>query len=335
MPRTTLKDIAKKLGVSVSTVSRALRQHPDIHPDTRQAVASIAKELDYFPDTHAQSLKGGKSNTIGIIVPEIRHHFFSAVISGIEKIAYANGYTIMVCQSHETSERERLNLQALIAQRVAGVLVSIAEDSEDISHFTRLKNHDIPVVFFDRIHENLADANKVLVNDFDGAYKLVKHLLSRGYERIAHIAGPESVSIGKQRHDGYKKAMNESVFGYNRSLVIDGGFREDDGQRAIEIILQMNNRPDAVFAVNDPVAVGAFTTLKERGVKIPQEMALAGFCDNYFSSLMEPQLTTVSQPANSIGEKAAELIIKCIEHSEEQPSTTIILDTELKLRDST
>lgn len=335
MPRTTLKDIAKKLGVSVSTVSRALRNHPDIHIETRQAVADVAKELDYFPDPHAQSLKGGKSNTIGIIVPEIRHHFFSAVISGIEKVAYANNYTIMVCQSHESSERERLNLQALISQRVAGLLISIAEDSEDMSHFSKLKKHGTPAVFFDRTHKDLTDTNKVVVNDYEGAYKLVTHLIEKGYTRIAHLAGPEAVSISTLRHAGYRDALNDSNIGYDQDLVIRGGYREENGLQGTCKLLEMEQQPDAIFAVNDPVAMGAFTMLKEQGIKIPSEIALAGFCDNYFSSLIEPQLTTVFQPANSIGEKAAELIIKCIESDEELPPTTINLETKLMIREST
>lgn len=335
MPRTTLKDIAERLGISVSTVSRALRKHPDIHPDTQQAVAKMAEQLDYFPDSHAQSLKGGKSNIIGIIVPEIRHHFFSSVISGIEKIAYANNYTIMVCQSHENSERERLNLQALISQRVAGVLISIAEDSQDIGHFARLKKHGIPVVFFDRTHKDLTDTNRVVVDDYEGAYKLITHLIERGYSRIAHLAGPETVSISNLRHGGYRDALNDSELEYDPALVISGGYREEDGLKGMEQVLKMDQLPDAVFAVNDPVAMGAFTRLKEKGMKIPDDIALAGFCDNYFSSLIEPQLTTVSQPANAIGERAAELLIQCIEQDEGQPPTTIQLETKLMVRAST
>ncbi len=334
MSRATIKDIAKVLSISPSTVSRALRDHPDISNETKEKVLNTAKELDYFPDSLAQGLKSRRTNTIGIIVPEIKHHFFSSAISGIEDVTYNSGFTILVCQSNESVEREKLNLKTLVSNRIAGLLVSLSQTTTDASHFKVLKKRGIPVVFFDRTIEGL-NASKVIVDDFQGAYDIVSHLIQSGYKRIAHIAGPTNISIGNNRLKGYQKALEDNNIPINSDLIIEGGFRQKDGSSAADKLIELENRPDAIFAVNDPVAIGAFSKIKERGLVIPDEMALVGFSNNPVSALIEPALTTVEQPSHEIGRIAAELLLEKInDSSKAEDVVEKILKTKLIIRQS-
>jgi LacI family transcriptional regulator len=335
MARATITDIAAELKISPSTVSRALRNHPDISESTKDKVRAAAERLDYFPDTLAQGLKAQRTSTIGIIVPEIQHHYFSSAISGIEDITYKAGFTIMVCQSNEDYEREKLNLRAMVSNRVAGLLISIAQNTKDVSHFDVLKRRKIPVVFFDRSHDDITDT-QVVVDDYKGAYELVCHLINRGYRRIAHIGGPDNISIGRQRRQGYMDALRDHGISFDPELLVEGGFGQKDGTTGITKLLQLLTRPDAVFAVNDPVALGTFIVLKEKGIDIPGEIALAGFSNNPLSSVIEPTLTTVDQGAYTIGRTAAELLLEQIRqgHRSEEP-ITMVQKTKLIVRNST
>lgn len=334
MARVTIKDIARELELSPSTVSRALHDHPDISQDTKDKVLATANSLDYFPDTMARGLRKNHSSTIGIIVPEIRHFFFSSAISGIEEIAYSKGFTIMVCQSNEDWQREALNLRALVANRVAGVLVSLSQTTQSIDHFSILDRQKVPAVFFDRTRKDITDS-QVLVDDYDGAKKLVRYLLDKGYRKIAHVAGPDFISIGRDRLAGYIDAHRESGFPVDETLIIPAGFKEADGKVSARKLLARKDRPDAIFAVNDPVAIGIFTVLKEEKIAIPGEIALAGFSNNPISALLEPAITTVQQPARLLGSTAAKLLIHRILHpNEEYSPVTTTLKTELVIRNS-
>jgi len=334
MSRTTIVDIAKVLNISASTVSRALRDHPDISKATKKRVLETAERLDYFPDSMAQGLKKRRSTTIGIIVPEIKHHFFSHAISGIEDITYRSGYTIMVCQSNEDYEREMINLHALVSNRVAGILVSIAQNTVDVSHFEILQKRKIPVVFFDRTNEKITQ-NQVVADDYVGAFEAVSYLIKKGYRKIAHLCGPENISIGRDRCNGYQDALLQHGLAVDEKYIIRGGVQQNDGSIAAQKLLQMAHRPDAIFAVNDPVAIGAYVVLKEQNIKIPQEIALVGFSNNPVSALLEPSLTTVEQPAHEIGKTAAKILLEQIE-SEEQDLKPVkkILKTNLIVRQS-
>jgi len=330
----TIKDIAKKLNISPSTVSRALRDHPDISAKTKEMVNSLAEELDYQPDSIAQSLKKRKTNLIGVIVPEIKHNFFSAAISGIEEVAYRAGYAIIVSQSNESYDRECINVRALISNRVAGLLISIAQTTENSDHFKLLERQGIPFVFFDRVCEDI-EASKVVVDDFDGAFDAVEHLINYGYKRIAHLAGPKHLSISQQRLAGYLSALKKHKIPYDENLVVYGGLNEEDGIIGFQKLLQLDHLPDALFAVNDPVAIGAFEKIKEHGLVIPEDIALLGFSNNPISSLIEPSLTTVEQPAYEIGKRAAELLIEQIKFGENFIMRKEILKTKLIVRNST
>lgn len=335
MSRATLSDIARELGRSTSTVSRALRNHPDISKSTKEKVREVAERLEYFPDTLAQGFKKQRTTTIGIIVPEIQHHFFSSAISGIEELTYNAGFTIMVCQSNEDYEREKLNLRALVSNRVAGLLVSLSQTTTDVGHFDIVKKRKIPIVFFDRTHKDITDS-QVVVDDYQGAYELVTHLVHRGYKRIAHIAGPENIMIGRERERGYRAALRDHNMLVDNALIVRGGYRRRDGSIGVLKLLDLASVPDAIFAVNDLVALGAFIVLKERGIQIPEDIALAGFSNNPFSSLIDPPLTTVDQFSYDIGKSAARLLFEQIDKGSENVSpVTRVEKTKLIIRKST
>ncbi len=333
----TIKDIAKKLKISPSTVSRALRNHPDISKETKSKVKKLAQKIDYQPNSIAQSLKARKTHTIGVIVPEIRHDFFSTVISGIEDVAYDRGYTILVSQSHENEEKERLNIKAMISNRVDGLMISISQNTKNKEPFLSLKRQKIPFIFFDRtFNDNNFETSMVVVDDFEGAQIAVEHLIKKGYQRIAHLAGPEFIPISRERLDGYKSALKKYNIRYDKQLVIHGGFNEEDGIIGFQKILQLKKMPDAIFAVNDPVAIGAFMQIKQNGLKIPDDIALIGFSDNPVMSLIEPAVTTVKQPMYEIGQTAAKLLLEQIENDKGtfKPREEV-LKTELIIREST
>jgi DNA-binding LacI/PurR family transcriptional regulator len=335
MSHATIKDIARRLNISLSTVSRALRNHPDVNEKTKGKVLSIAREINYFPNSLAKGLKNQKTNTIGVIVPEIEHHFFSAVISGIESVAYNADFTILVCQSNESYEREVINTHALASNRVAGLLVSISQATKDVEHFKILQKRDIPIVFFDRVSNDI-QASKVIVDDYDGAYNAVNYLIEKGYKNIAYISGPEYISISRLREKGYRDALLKNNLPINDDLIVHGGFSEKDGIKAVYTLLQQKIRPDAIFAVNDPVAIGAFIGLREKNIRIPEDIALVGYSNNPVSSLIDPQITTVDQPAYEIGKTAAELVLEQINNgdSDFNPQTKT-LKTKLIIRNST
>lgn len=334
MRHTTIKDLAKLLRLSPSTVSRALRNHPDISRKTKDRVLAMAANTNYQPNLIAQSLQNRRSNNLGVIVPEIRNTFFSTVISGIEEVAYEAGYTIMVCQSGDTYAREVLNTRALAANRVAGMLVSTSQETTDFSHLKTVMNQGIPLVFFDRVPEQI-EASSVIVDDFAGAYDAVRHLIKRGYKRIAHLAGTPSLYVSRKRREGYETALDEHGMDLRPDYIISGGYHEEDGRTGAEKLLSLSEPPDAIFAINDPVALGAFLHLQDQGIQIPGSIGLVGFSNNPNTTLVRPRLTTVNQPAFEIGKAAAGLLLKYFKPgSEKKQIETIILKTELVVRES-
>jgi DNA-binding LacI/PurR family transcriptional regulator len=335
MAPATIKDLARELKLSPSTVSRALRDHPDISPKTKKRVVSLADKLDYHPDSIAQSLQTKKTKTIGVIVPEIKQPFFASVINGIEELAYAAGYTIIVCQSNETADREVLVTRSLGSHRVAGLLVSLSRSTENLDHFKVLQRRGVPIVFFDRVSNDI-EASKVVVDDYRGAFDVVEHLIKSGYKRIAHLAGPKNLSISKFRLKGYMDALQQENLPFNDSMVVYGGLDDTDGIVGFQKLLHLETLPDAIFAVNDPVATGAFVMIKEHGMKIPDDIALAGFSNTYMTSLLDPALTTVEQPSYEIGKTAAQLLLEQINSNDEKfVPKFIVLKTHLIVRSST
>jgi DNA-binding LacI/PurR family transcriptional regulator len=330
---TTIIDIAQKLGISPSTVSRALHNHPGVKKETKELVKTVANELRYIPNPIAQSLKSNKTTTIGVIVPVIKHDFFSLAISGIEEVAYHSGYTIIVCQSNESYEREVLNTSVLMHHRVAGVVVSISQSTKSGEHFQDLLRRKIPLVFFDRVYDEIK-ASKVVIDDYKSAYDAVTYLINKGYKKIAHFAGPKGVGIYEKRLKGYVDAIKEHQIPFNDGLILQAGLDAKNGYDAMDLLFKANMIPDAVFTVNDPVALGACKRVKESGLKIPEDVAAIGFSNNIISSVVDPPLTTVDQFPFEMGKKAAEILILTIEDNTIEPKT-IVMDTKLIVREST
>ncbi|MDH5400619.1 MAG: LacI family transcriptional regulator, partial [Cyclobacteriaceae bacterium] len=244
----TIKDIARELNISPSTVSRALKDHPDISNDTKKAVTDLAAKWNYQPNTIAMGLRQNKTNTIGVIIPELVHFFFSTVISGIEDVAYSGGYSVIVSQSGENLEREALDIQTMFNHRVDGILMSVTKETDHFEHIGAIFDRGMPMVFFDRVIDSIA-CSKVVVDDFEGGYQATAHLIKQGYTRIAHLAGPEKLHIARQRLAGYKKALMDHGLGIDESMIFFEDFRGDESC-AREITLEMldkRNPPQAIF----------------------------------------------------------------------------------------
>lgn len=330
----TIKDIARELNISPSTVSRALRDHPDISPETKKKVMELAKKMDYRPNVIARSLQTKQTNLIGVVVPEIKHNFFSAAISGIEEVAYREGYAIIVAKSNEDSEREAININALVENRVDGLLISISETTVDKEPFLMLKRMGVPFVFFDRVIEDI-DVPKVVVDDYNGAFKAVEYLIKAGYRKIAHLAGPEFLSISRLRLQGYIDALKKHGIDPNEYCIVHGGLHEEDGAIGFHRLINSFPEVEAIFAINDPVAIGAYMEIKKLGYKIPDDIAIVGFSNNPISSMIEPALTTIEQPAYDVGKTAANVLIDLIRNREKEVKPrTIVLRTKLIVRDS-
>lgn len=334
----TIKDIARELGISPSTVSRALKDHPDISVATKKAVNELADRLNYQPNIVALNLRQKKTNTIGVIIPEIVHFFFSTVISGIESVAYEAGYNVILAQSNESAEREATDMKALFNSRVDGMLLSISRETVNFDHIESIISKGVPIVFYDRMYDN-PSISKVIVDDYAGAKEAVNHLIEQGCKRIAHLKAAANLMITIDRFKGYTDALAEHGIKTDESLIIEcpsGTFEE--GKKAARKLLALPNPPDAIFANNDPMAMGAFMAIKEKGLKIPQDVAIVGFSNWFFDELMDPSLTTVDQPGFEMGQEAARLLIRQIEWKEKDQGDptpeTKILKTKLIVRNS-
>ncbi len=331
----TIKDIARELGVSPSTVSRALKDHPDISPDTKKAVNELAEKLNYQPNTVALSLRQSKTNTIGVIIPELVHYFFSTVISGIEDVAYSAGYNVIITQSNESYEREKSDLKALFNSRVDGMLISVSRETTNYEHLENVFTKGVPMVFFDRSAESI-DTSKVIVDDLGGAKEAVLHLIEQGCKHIGHLMSAKTLIIGQQRMKGYKEALRENGIKINENYIIEcpEGTKEQ-GQHAMKQLLNQKEKPDAVFASSDMLALGAMLAIKEAGMKIPEDIAIVGFSNWQFSGFVEPGLSTVDQPGFAMGQEATKLLIRQIESDQDEVSTeTKVLKTQLVVRGS-
>lgn len=334
MKPVTIKDLAKRLKLSSSTVSRALCSHSDINSKTKERVLEAAKKYNYRPNQAAKSLQNKSSYQIGVIVPEIRNPFFSTVISGIEEITYEAGYSILVCQSVESYARELINIKTLVANNVAGILVCPSLETVDPAHINEIQKKGLPIVLFDRTINGL-EASSVIVDDFAGAYQAVSYLIQNGYKKIAHLTGSDTMYVSKKRKEGYLAALRDSDLEAHPEHIIVCGIYEEDGVQGTEKLLALPNKPDAIFAFNDPVALGVLQSLRDNNIKIPEEIGIIGFTNNSEAAIVTPRLTTINQPAVEIGQTAAKLLLKSLTKGQDkQLCETIVLETELVVRES-
>lgn len=332
---TSISDIAKELGVSPSTVSRALKNHPDISVETRLRVQELAAKVNYRPNALAIGLKHQRSNTIGIIIPEIVHHFFSSIISGIEELAYSEGYRVMICQSNEDYAREEVNLQALLDHRVDGLLVSISKGSPDCSHFTRVVSSHIPIVFIDRVCWEL-ESDRVITDDYQGARVVCSHLIERGSRRIIHLGTPDDLAIGVERYRGYCQALEDYGIPIDKGLV----FQRDTPRKVLDFskqLLALAPGIDGLFAVNDSTAITAMRILQDAGYQVPGQIRIAGFGDDPVASMVNPSLTTVEQKGYEMGREAIEILLRRLQQKSdvEHVFQTKVFSATLRVRNST
>ncbi|MFT3753043.1 MAG: LacI family DNA-binding transcriptional regulator [Paludibacter sp.] len=332
-PPITIKDIARALNISPSTVSRALKNHPDISQDTKDVVNKFAKDNNYKPNTLALSLRMSKNNTIGVIVPEINNYFFSFVLSGIEEVADEADFNVLLCQSGENYEKEVRNTKALEATRVSGVLASLCKHTTNYDHFQDIIDCDIPLVFFDRICIGI-NTDRVVVDDYVGAFAAVEYMIQTGCKRIAFYSSPFHLEISKNRKNGYLDALRKYGLKVDESLIRVCDTREE----AIIItpeILDRPDRPDGFFAINDHCAAGIMYAVKLAKLRIPEDIAIFGFSDGELARACDPMLSTVEQHGYEMGKHAATLLLDKINGVTHGQYTNKIVKTNLIIREST
>lgn len=330
----TIHDIARELNISASTVSRALNDNPRISQATRDRIKSIAAEMGYQPNTIASNLRNQKTNTIGIVVPLINRHFFSTFISGVEEIAFQSGYNVIISQSNDLLEKEQKIVQSLFSNRVDGLIASLSMQTDRFDHFMLFSNKNIPIVFFDRVVPEL-ESHKIVVDDFQVGVQATEHLISQGYRRIAHLAGPTVLHTYRDRMLGYRAALEKNNLPIDDDLIICNRLTRMDGQEAIKKLLALPQPPDAVFCGNDTSALSMMVYLKKIGARIPLDFGLIGFSDEPFSEVVTPSISTLKQPAFEMGIRAAELLIQEIESKVKlKEHLTITVPTELIVRES-
>ena len=331
---TTIHDIARKLNLSASTVSRALKENPVISEATRNKVKRIAEEMGYRPNILAANLRTKRTNTIGVIVPLINRHFFSSVISGIEDVAYNRGFAVTISQSNDNLEKENKIARALFANRVDGLILSIGMETNTIDHLKLFSERNIPIVFFDRIVDEI-EAHKIVVDDYGGSFRATQHLISQGAKNIAHIGGPLHLKIYEFRQNGYFDALKETGLKIDNSLIVNNSLSREEGTLAIKKLMQNKIKPDAIFCANDTTALSVIIYLKQMGINVPDDIAVVGFSNEPFSEVVTPSISTIKQPGFEIGQKAAQLLIQQILHEDEEPDyKTIVMPTELIIRES-
>ena len=333
----TIKDIAKALGLSTSTVSRALNGSYEIGTETKKLVLEYAEKVNYRPNPIALSLKEQKSHSIGVVVCEVANNYFSQAINGIESIAYNRGYHVIITQTHESFDRESVNVEHLLSRHVDGLLVSLSAETIDLTQYKYLREKGFPIVFFDRIAEEI-DTHKVIVDNFKGTFEATELLVKTGFTKIAHLTNSANLVISRERLNGFKAALDQYGIQLNPEYIKHcdhGGMIQEEVEIAVKELLNLDERPDAIFVASDRLTVSCMHILKKLGVKVPDEIAIAGFTNSDEAELFDPPLTVVRQPAFQIGQIATELLIKTIESKRPiEEYTTQILETELIVRTS-
>lgn len=313
---TTIKDIAERLDISIATVSRALRGSTDIKRETKLAVMKMAKEMDYHPNLLASSLSSKKTKILGVVVPTINRQFWSNSISGIENSAYEHGYKVMIFQSAESFQKEIEIVETLANSRVDGILLALSQETKTYDHIQSIIDRGIPVLLFERVCTEI-NTSKVITDDRNGAKEIVAHLINKGKKKIAYLSGPISLGVCEDRLAGYKEALREGGLNIDPNLVLEiDEFSYSAAEKAILTLWENGVRPDAIFCFADILAIGVLQACKKLGVKVPKELAIAGFGNDDLSKFVSPSLTTMAQPSFEMGHMAADLILEEINAEE-------------------
>lgn len=330
----TIYDIAAKLNLSAATVSRSLNDMPGVNAKTKKKIVDTARAMGYSSNAFASNLRTRRSNTIGVIVPRLNSSFMSDVIAGIEKVANEANYNLIISQSLETMKKEIQNARTMYNNRVEGLLISLAYDTDNIDHLQSFINRNIPVIFFDRIYEHQSCPN-IHIDNFRAAYDITQHLINQGCTRIAHIGASGLRNVYAERYNGYKKALEDNKLPVYDDLLIINDMSAGAGRQAAEQILKMDQLPDAVFAANDICAISCLQVLKAAGIKIPEQVAFAGFNNDPASCIIEPNLTTINYKGYEMGEVAAQILINHLNQNDNlQLTHSLILRYELLKRAS-
>ena len=326
LEKVTIIDIAKELNITAATVSRALNDHPAISDETKQRVAEVAQRLNYKTNKIASSLRSGKSHAIGVLIPSAEIKFFGSVVHGIEQMANLHGYNVLIYQTNESRDYEVKGIETFLSARVDGILVSIAKETTDYSHFIEMKTRGMPIVFFDRAIDDLG-ISSVTINDYKGAFMATDHLIKQGYKKIAHIAGPQHIKLFNDRLKGYMGALQANKIMVDADLIYMGDVSIEAGKRAIKYFLENENKPDAAFAVEDFTALGALKELKDKNIKTPEEFGLIGFANELFGEHITPSLSTIDQQTVLMGKESFKLLLNMISKgSRDTLPQKIILD---------
>ena len=332
--KTTIKDIANVLGITPSAVSKALSNHPRISDKTKAAVLQIAENLNYQPNHLASALRKGKSNLVGVIIPKANSLFFSSIIEKIEDVLNEKGYNVIIAQSNESYEKECKSIDALLYTQVDGIIASMANETVKLDYYEKIKSKGIPLILFDR-GENDLNVDYVGIDDYLSSHLVIEHLVEQGCKRIAHIAGFSHTRIYKNRIRGYRDALEKFGLPIEESLIIESNLRIEDGRRIMKQLLELENKPDAVYAAGDYAALGALQVLQENHINVPEDIALVGFTNEPFTSLVTPPITSVEQHSEQIGKVAAETLLKRLDTPNEKVSLNkLILPAELIIRSS-
>ncbi len=340
MKPVTLKELAARLNLSVSTVSKALKDYPDIGTETKKQVRELAKSLNYKPNTLAVNLRTNESKTVGLIIPEIVHHFFSNVIKGIVSRAEQRGYLVIILQSDESHEMEKKQIQLLLDQRVDGIMISLANDTDQCNHIKEVLDQKTPLIMFDKVSKRI-DCSKVIIDDRKAAYEATAHLIDKGCKRIAHFRGALTPLNSIDRFLGYRKALLDHGLEFDPSLVYlcecgDRSFEE--GKENARKLLEDHKDVDGVFINTDLVAIGALTEFKKQGIRVPEDMKIVGFSNWFMSSVISPSLTTIDQPGFRMGETAFDQLfieIETLKKGKKPIFKSIELETKLIERETT
>ncbi|MEO0472685.1 MAG: LacI family DNA-binding transcriptional regulator [Bacteroidota bacterium] len=313
--RVTIHDIARELSLTASTVSRALNDHPRISRETKALVKAKATAMDYRPNHLASGLRKGRSSSIGVIVPRINRHFFGQAINGIEQVTFASGFNLLICQSNETREKEAKNLIALQNSQVDGLIISVSAETKDARHLKEFARSDTPVVQFDRVRFGI-NGHKIINSDEAAAHELVNHLIEQGYQRIAHLGGPDFINIYENRFHGFRSAVEAAGLSLREEWVYRNALTQERGRELAQHLFSREaaHRPDAVFAASDYAALGVLEVLQERNIKVPEEVGVAGYANEPFTTMINPSLTTVEQFGEELGKTAAQLLVEAIQH---------------------
>lgn len=313
----TIKDIAEKLNVSVATVSRAMRNSPEIKKETKLAVLQMAKEMDYHPNLLASSLSSKRSNIIGIVVPTINRYFWSNSIAGIENIAYEKGYKVMIFQSGESYEKEAAIVETLANSRVDGIIIAFSKETKNFDHIQHIIERGIPVVMYERTCESV-QTSKIKTDDISGAREMANHLILAGKKHIAYIGGPMALGVCRDRYEGFRTALEQASIPIRKELVIAlDDFTFELAGEALETLWKRDPKPDAIFCFADILAIGVLHKAQKMGIKVPEELAIGGFGNDITGRFITPSITTMSQPSFEMGEMAAQIILDAVESDEE------------------